>query len=197
MSSCAKYTMWFPSPLVVFSADSSGKYLHACLSPATWSVHWSWWWRRTTWSCTWTEPRPTGGCPASVGWRNAIRWLTEGERRRSAAERRSATMPPSDVRSCACLQAQEELEILHYSASVVVHQDDSSCHQALHQVKRASPFHFQGLWWQFNGPAVDDDLHVQTWCPTVCWKGKYFEISYLFINVGTLKLLLLIVFALC
>lgn len=135
MSSCAKYTMWFPSPLVVFSADSSGKYLHACLSPATWSVHWSWWWRRTTWSCTWTEPRPTGGCPASVGWRNAIRWLTEGERRRSAAERRSATMPPSDVRSCACLQAQEELEILHYSASVVVHQDDSSCHQALHQVK--------------------------------------------------------------
>lgn len=49
-----------------------------CVSLAMWSVLWSWWWRRTTWSCTWTEPHPTEECPASVGWRNAIRWLTGG-----------------------------------------------------------------------------------------------------------------------
>lgn len=37
-----------------------------------------------------------------------------------------------------CVQAQEELEILYYSPPIVVHQDHSSHHQAVHQVNMSA-----------------------------------------------------------
>lgn len=49
-------------------------------------------------------------------------------------------------------QAQEELEILHYSPSIMVYQDHSSHYQAIHQVKNTSLLAgtlsvFVVVWW--------------------------------------------------
>lgn len=52
--------------------------LSSHFSSDMWWAVWRCWSRRITWSSTWTEERPGVKCPASAGWRSAIRWSTEG-----------------------------------------------------------------------------------------------------------------------
>lgn len=57
------------------------------------SAPWSYWWLKTTWSCTWTEPRLGRGCRPWAGWGSVTSRSTGGELMwRFTAQRPTSTL---------------------------------------------------------------------------------------------------------
>lgn len=121
-----------------FSSGANG------ISPAagTWSAPWSCWWPRTTWSSTWTEPRPGRGCPPWAGWGNATSRSTGGEPLRRS---RRLTAPLTGNSA----QVKEEPEVSDHCPSLLVYPYPPGTHKTLHKVRD-----------RFNNPSGERSWHV-------------------------------------